>query len=102
MPQRHGVDSDPQAACHRDDELVGNIGQDLALARLVENLLIEALRAAPGQGSPAGLLRGLADGRPVASIHAIHADPSRAWTVEQLAIVAALSRSEFFQRFSHA
>lgn len=77
-------------------------GRELVLARFVEILLIEALRAAPGQGAPASLLRGLADERLVASIRAIHADPSRAWTVEQLANVTALSRSAYFQRFTHA
>lgn len=86
----------------REEAAQALAGRELVLARLVEILLIEALRAAPGQGAPAGLLRGLADERLVASIRAIHADPSRAWTVEQLANVAALSRSAYFQRFSHA
>ena len=36
-------------------------GRDLVLTRLVEVLLIEALRATPGEDAPPGLLRGLAD-----------------------------------------
>ena len=36
-------------------------GRDLVLTRLVEVLLIEAMRLAPGEDSPPGLLRGLAD-----------------------------------------
>lgn len=77
-------------------------GRDLILARLVEVLLIEALRAAPGDDAPAGLLRGLADERLAASIREMHRDPSRTWTVEQLAKTAALSRSAYFQRFTRA
>lgn len=77
-------------------------GRDLVLARLVEVLLIEALRAAPGDDAPAGLLRGLADERLAASIREMHRDPARPWTVEQLARTAALSRSAYFQRFTRA
>lgn len=77
-------------------------GRELILARLVEILLIEALRAAPGNAAPAGLLRGLADERLAASIREMHRDPARTWTVEQLAKTAALSRSAYFQRFAHA
>ncbi len=40
-----------------------NPGRDLVLARLVEVLLIEALRATRGRRTPPGLLRGLADAR---------------------------------------
>jgi hypothetical protein len=36
-------------------------GRDLVLTRLVEVLLIEALRLTPGEDAPPGLLRGLAD-----------------------------------------
>ena len=32
----------------------------------------------------------------------MHQDPARAWTVEQLAREAALSRSAFFERFARA
>jgi len=77
-------------------------GRELILTRLVEVLLIEALRAAPGDDAPAGLLRGLADERLAASIREMHRDPARPWTVEQLAKTAALSRSAYFQRFSRA
>jgi hypothetical protein len=38
-------------------------GRDLVLTRLVEVLLIEALRATPREDAPPGLLRGLADAR---------------------------------------
>lgn len=77
-------------------------GRDLILARLVEVLLVESLRSAPGEGTPPGLLRGLADARLAAAMRGMHGEPSRAWTVEQLARTAALSRSAFFDRFTRA
>ncbi|WP_379654827.1 cupin domain-containing protein [Pseudoxanthomonas sp. UC19_8] len=86
----------------REEAMQTRAGRDLILTRLVEVLLIEALRAAPGAGAPAGLLRGLADERLARSIREMHREPARAWTVEQLAQVAALSRSAYFQRFTRA
>lgn len=72
------------------------------LARLLEVLLIEALRCAPGMAASPGLVRGLADTRLAAALRGLHAQPARAWTVESLAKEAALSRSAFFERFSRA
>jgi len=46
-----------------DEARQDNIGRDLVLERLVEVLLIEALRAVPGSDASPGLLRGLADPR---------------------------------------
>ena len=74
-------------------------GRDLVLARLMEVLLVEALRALQGEGMPPGLLRGLADARVAAAIRHMHGDPARPWTVAELAREAALSRSAFFDRF---
>ncbi|MEG6508260.1 AraC family transcriptional regulator [Methyloligella sp. 2.7D] len=76
------------------------IGRDLILARLVEILLIEALRSVPGEAGPPGLLRGLADPRIAASLRTMHADAERSWTVSDLAREAGLSRSAFFDRFA--
>jgi len=75
-------------------------GRELVLARLVELMLIEALRAAPGEDAPPGLLRGLADPRIALAVRQMHGNPARAWTVEQLAKKAALSRSAFFEHFT--
>jgi len=86
----------------RDEAMQSRLGRELVLTRLVEVLLIEALRAAPGANAPAGLLRGLSDERLAASIRAMHQDPSRQWTVEHLAKTAALSRSAYFERFNRA
>jgi AraC-like DNA-binding protein len=77
-------------------------GRELVLSRLVEVLLIESLRAAPGNDAPPGLLRGLADARLAQAMRHMHSDPARSWTVAQLAKKAALSRSTFYDRFSRA
>lgn len=77
-------------------------GRDLALTRLVELLLIEAMRATPGEDAPPGLLRGLADARLAPAIREMHRHMARAWTVGQLARLASLSRSAFFGRFTRS
>jgi len=75
-------------------------GRELVLSRLVEVLLIEALRSTPGEDTPPGLLRGLADPRLAPALRQMHAQLARSWTVPQLAKAAALSRSTFFERFA--
>lgn len=91
--------------------LVGLVGEetretrparDLVLVRLLEVLLIEALRSSSGTGTSPGLLRGLADPRLAAAIRRMHERPAHAWTVAELAGEAALSRSTFFDRFRRA
>ncbi len=76
--------------------------RDVVLARLLEVLLIEALRSAAGTAASPGLLRGLADERLAIAIRHMHENMTRPWTVAQLAKEAALSRSAFFERFSRA
>jgi transcriptional regulator GlxA family with amidase domain len=75
-------------------------GRDLVLTRLVEVLLIEALRSTSGGDAPPGLLRGLADPRLALAIRQMHGQLTRSWTVAELAKKAALSRSAFFERFT--
>jgi AraC-like DNA-binding protein len=76
--------------------------REVILARLLEVLLIEALRSTAETGASPGLLRGLANERLAAAIRRMHESPTKAWTVAQLAKEAALSRSTFFERFSRA
>ncbi|WP_103256320.1 AraC family transcriptional regulator [Tabrizicola aquatica] len=75
--------------------------RDVVLSRLLEVLLVEALRSTATATAP-GLLRGLSDGRLASALRALHQDPARAWTVAELAAKAALSRSAFFARFAAA
>lgn len=86
----------------REESTEQRAGRELVLGRLVEVLLIEALRSTTGEGAPPGLLRGLADARLAAAMRLMHGEPARAWTVDELARQAALSRSAFFDRFSRA
>ena len=83
-----------------DESREQRAGRGLVLTRLVEVLLIEALRATPAQDAPAGLLRGLADARLAPALRQMHGQVARSWTVNQLARTAALSRSAFFERFT--
>jgi AraC-like DNA-binding protein len=86
-------------------QLVRNEAQDERLARemvvgrLLDVLLIEALRAASNNAAHPGLLRGLADARLGSAIRCIHGDPRHGWTVERLAKEASMSRSVFFEKF---
>lgn len=79
----------------RDD-----IGRNMILERLVEILLIEALRSVSDNTAQTGLLRGLADDRVVAALRLMHGDIERVWTAGDLARAVGMSRSAFFERFS--
>ncbi|HBO2804216.1 AraC family transcriptional regulator [Pseudomonas aeruginosa] len=76
--------------------------RDVILERLLEVLLIEALRSTMGTAASPGLLRGLADERLAVAIRRMHESPTEPWTVAQLAKEAALSRSAFYERFRRA
>lgn len=76
--------------------------RELILERLVEVLLIEALRFRPSCAAAGerGLIAGLADSALADALRAIHADVARGWTVEQLARTAGMSRAVFAERFA--
>ena len=76
--------------------------RDLVLERLLEVLLIEALRCGGETASAPRLARGLADDRLAAALCSLHARPDFSWTVARLAAEAALSRSAFFARFTRS
>ena len=84
----------------RDESLEQRSGRGLVLGRLVEILLIEALRSTSMAEASPGLLRGLADPRIGIAIRHMHGDPAHPWTVKALAEKAALSRTTFFDRFA--
>jgi AraC-like DNA-binding protein len=75
-------------------------GRELVLERLLEVLLIEALRGGVDTASMPSVARGLSDDRLVAALRAMHAKPAHGWTVADLAAEAAMSRSAFFARFN--
>lgn len=75
-------------------------GREFTLSRLVDLLLVEAMRSAAAGNAPPGLLRGLGDERLSRALKQLHARIDHSWTVDQLAKIAALSRSAFFDRFT--
>ncbi|WP_439669603.1 IS5 family transposase IS4811 [Cupriavidus necator] len=75
-------------------------GNEFMCSRLVEMLLVEAMRSTTSGSAPPGLLRGLGDERLAAALKQMHAHIDRSWSVAQLAKIAALSRSSFFERFT--
>ena len=71
-----------------------------AVDRLCEVLLLRLLRHGMAQGwAASGALAGLADARLASVLQALHETPANAWTLEQMARLAALSRSRFAKRF---
>jgi AraC-like DNA-binding protein len=84
----------------RDESKAQRPARNMVLARLLEVLLIEALRSNTGGVSSPGLVRGLADERLAAALRRMHEQPAYPWTVAALAKEAALSRSAFFERFN--
>jgi AraC-like DNA-binding protein len=73
--------------------------RDMVLGRLLELLLVEALRSVESTMAEPGLLRGLADPQLALALRQIHADPGASLSVQGLAAEAGMSRSTFFDRF---
>ncbi len=86
----------------RDEALANRSGKEVVIERLLEVLLIEALRSSQQQVAAPGLIKGLADERLANTLKALHQAPEQPWTVAKMAKAAALSRSAFFERFSRA
>jgi len=75
-------------------------GGFLIAQQLAQMLLVQALRAhLSDAGAGVGWLSALADKQLAAVIAAMHGDPARPWSVEQLARAAGMSRTAFALRF---
>ena len=88
-------------AAFGDEALTERPGRSLVLDRLLELILIEALRYRPadiGDGK-SSLLAGLADPRIGRALRIMHADTRRPWTLAALAREVGMSRSAFASRF---
>ncbi|MDZ4270633.1 MAG: AraC family transcriptional regulator [Mycobacterium sp.] len=86
-----------------DEADTDSVCRDVILQRLVEVLLIGAVRvhaAPPLGGGQRGLIAGLSDPVLAPALQRMHADIAKGWTVEQLARAAAVSRAVFAQRFT--
>lgn len=77
-------------------------GKELIIQRLLETLLVEALRwdIIGNNAASAGLLSGLRDPAMARVLRAIHEDVRARWTVADLAGIARMSRSGFAARFN--
>jgi AraC-like DNA-binding protein len=83
------------------ESLAAEPGSSLMISRLIDLLVIRTLRTwAAGQAQTGSWLGGLGEERLGRALNAIHAAPYRAWTVRELADIAAMSRSIFAERFS--
>ncbi|SOC81671.1 AraC-type DNA-binding protein [Ensifer adhaerens] len=76
-------------------------GKDMILQRMLEVLLIEALRSQVStmDDDRAGLIHGMRDPALARVLAAMHADVRADWTVASLARIAGQSRSAFAARF---
>lgn len=76
-------------------------GKELIIRRMLEVLLVEALRR-PGAGNaaiPAGLVKAMRLPGLARALSAMHEDVRVGWTVAELAGIAGMSRSAFSARF---
>lgn len=77
-----------------------NCGRQAALDRICELLVIELLRLSINDRlTEYGVLAGLADNRLAKALNTIHENPSRPWTLEELAGIAGMSRASFAVSF---
>jgi AraC-like DNA-binding protein len=85
-----------------DESVNKRSGGESVLGRLSELMFIEVVRSYIRMLSAeeTGWLAGLADRHVAAALNAMHGDPSHAWTLEELAKLAGLSRSAFAERFA--
>ena len=79
----------------------GEPGGYLVAQHLAHMMLVQALRVhlAAGPGVGVGWFFALADKQLAKAINAIHADPARRWTLQDLGEAAGMSRSTFALRF---
>jgi AraC-like DNA-binding protein len=84
-----------------DEAVSERPGRGLILERLLEVMLVEALRVNPiDSGITHGLLAAMADPQLAAALHVMHAKFQRNWIVSELASVSGMSRSVFAERFA--
>lgn len=82
------------------ETLEARAGRMLVLARLVEVMLVEALRSAPADLTKTGLLAGLRDPQLAMALRGIHTQTAHPWSLATLAREAGMSRSSFAERFA--
>lgn len=83
-----GEANDPQA------------GSALMILRMIDLVVIRALRTWVQHGRASSWLGGLADARIARVLKSIHEQPAQPLTIEALAAIAGMSRSSFSERFT--
>jgi cupin len=79
------------------------IGSQAAIQRLIEVLFVHVIRswlATSGDSTPPSWLSGLRDAVIARALGLLHAQPERAWTVDELAAAVHVSRSTLVRRFN--
>jgi AraC-like DNA-binding protein len=76
-------------------------GSGTVCVQLAQLMFVQVLRAhlASSGTLPSGWLRAISDDRIAPALRLMHGDPRRAWTLNELAKAAAMSRSSFAERF---
>jgi AraC-like DNA-binding protein len=86
-----------------NEALATHCGRQAMLDRLFEVVLIQVLRQLMEQGqTQVGMLNGLAHPRLRLAIVAMHDEPQKEWSLEDLAEVCGMSRSAFANAFREA
>jgi AraC-like DNA-binding protein len=85
-----------------DESVSKRSGGESVLGRLSELMFIEVVRSyiQTLSAGETGWLAGLADKHIAGALNAMHGTPAQAWTLEDLAKTAGLSRSAFAERFA--
>jgi AraC-like DNA-binding protein len=101
-PLQYGIEDLLRAALiFVDANAIGRPGYAATATRLLEVLLVEALRIwVTETDHTTGLLRGIMDATLSQALNAIHMRPGHPWTVKELAAVAGRSRSGFAEHFT--
>ena len=75
-------------------------GRQVALDRLFEYLIVQVIRHIIAEGLvSSGVLAALADPRLAHAVTAMHDTPERGWILDDLAVVAGMSRTRFARHF---
>ncbi len=84
-----------------EEMLRGRAGSATAITHLAKLLFVEALRLhiEDAKSDRTGWLTALEDRRISIALRGVHADPSHAWTLEELAKRSGMSRTSFAVRF---
>lgn len=100
LPQVVTFDRSPAVTLLFEEAFGTQEGRQAVVDRLCEVVLVQVLRQALGAGkTEAGLLAGLAHPQLQGTLTALHADPARPWSVEDMAAEAGVSRSTFMPLF---